>query len=699
MIDFKHNYRKLVFTINGHMLPGIILTSFSLLILFSCAKDEDEPIPLNADAGLNQYAEINETVTLDGSGSTGPEGFTYSWEYNGDIPESEISFQNKNSAKPTFVPPANGVYNFTLTISNGSSKDSDQTTVFVEDVVEIGGTLTENLELKNIQPNSGIPDYVVTSDLIVPAGITLSIVEDEVIIAFESETGIHVQQGGTLTNVYDGQNYTFNTEFTGEEGWKGILIENGTINLEQTLIVNAGKSAFADQAEAAAITLGGDQTNLISFSDNEFVNSYSYDILVTDEFPEVYRSVENNKLSYAVPIKAPITFMGFWFSENPNITPEDYDYIHLVPGGANKMDTISNVNGFSFYPQGTKFFIDGDFWAGSHIGLGRGCTILMKESAGILAEKSFLSFGSENSMITITGLDNADWKGIATRQNGPSLSFRYTRIENAGNGLINIGGLEAEAEAAIYSSQTSGVKLENCKISGSNGYGYYNDIMNLVFEPIKTTLFEDCSKGGIRINLASVNLVIQKDHGNIFELGDGVPAVLVTEANLSPEGRLHGLGNGNFYQMDTNWEVYGDFIIEAGVHLKFNTDRYFRRGFSPVVTWFEIKGTQENPVIFEGIEDVPGSWGGFLLEGYFRINGLIVTNGGGALLPGASELANIVSKYNLSNYQNQFLTNSEISKSAGWGIVVEPDTYNFEFDDPEKNNVFYDNALGDIIIL
>ena len=113
----------------------------------------------------------------------------------------------------------------------------------------------------------------------------------------------------------------------------------------------------------------------------------------------------------------------------------------------------------------------------------------------------------------------------------------------------------------------------------------------------------------------------------------------------------------------------------------------------------KIKKQMRNPVIFDGYSGTPGSWGGFLLEGYFRINGLIIKNAGEFLLPGATEKANIVSKYNLSNYQNQYLTNSEISNSAGWGIVVEPNTYNFEFDKPENNNTFNNNALGDIIVL
>ena len=430
------------FILSSYRLLGFI--SLILIISTSCKKedDKDESIQLIPNAGMVQQVEINELVTLDATGSTGPAGFSYAWTYDGDVPENEINFQNKNTAKPSFIPPSGGVYTFTLTISYQGASASDETAVLAGGSIEIGGTLTEDLVLKNVQPNSSFPDYTVTSDLIIPEGKTLSIVEDEVIIAFNAGTGIHVQQFGTLTNVYDGQNYTFNSEFTGNEGWKGILIENGIINLEQTLIVNAGKSAFENQNEAAALTLAGAQTNLVSFSDNEFVNSHSYDILVTDKFPEVYRSVENNKLSYVIPIKAPITFMGFWFSENPNITPDIYNYIHLIPSGANTMDAIANVNGFSFYPQGTKFFIDGDFWAGSAIIVGGGSTIYMKENSSILADEVLLSFGTDIDPITFTGIDHKNWKGIVSRYSG-SKSFRYTKILNAGHVIHEIGGFSS----------------------------------------------------------------------------------------------------------------------------------------------------------------------------------------------------------------------------------------------------------------
>jgi len=93
---------------------------------------------------------------------------------------------------PTFIRPENDVYSFTLTISSGGESDEDQVTIVTSGAVEIGGTLSEDLQLKNIQPDASMPDYIVSEDLIVPNGITLSIVENDVIVFFEQETGIHV---------------------------------------------------------------------------------------------------------------------------------------------------------------------------------------------------------------------------------------------------------------------------------------------------------------------------------------------------------------------------------------------------------------------------------------------------------------------------------------------------------------------------
>ena len=90
------------------------LLLFSVVLLLTQCSEDDDPIPLVANAGSNQTVNVKELVTLDGSKSEGPAGFTYQWTYNGEVPESEINFQGTTTAKPTFVPPKGVTTSFRL---------------------------------------------------------------------------------------------------------------------------------------------------------------------------------------------------------------------------------------------------------------------------------------------------------------------------------------------------------------------------------------------------------------------------------------------------------------------------------------------------------------------------------------------------------------------------------------------------------
>jgi len=574
--------------------------SFTLTVTANGISDTDHTTVVAegvlAKAGENQNVNTNSVVTLDGSESIGPEGVTYSWTYQGDVPESEINFQNKNTVKPTFTPPLSGVYNFTLTVSANGMTDTDNTTVFVEGAFVIGGTITEDLILKNIAPNAGVADYLVTSDLIIPNGLKLAIIEDEVVIEFQPGTGIIVEKGGLITNVTDDQDYTFNTEFRGDT-WKGIWINNGSVKMEQAIIVNAGKEAF-EGMEPSAVVFSGSEMELISFSNNEFVGSNMHDILVTDKFPEAIWTVKSNKLSAKVPIKAPITFMNTWHGEKPNIMPDTYDYIHLIPGGGNIKDEIIGENSYLFSPAGAKFYIDGDFWAGSTIHVYEGTTIYMKENSGIMANWfSSTSLGSPDNMATITGLDGARWKGIYLTDEKSSISggvINYAIIENAGYGIISMGGITAKEEASIYADRLL-LTIRDSEIRNSGGYGIYNEReQNFVSMNITKTTFRNTNDAAIYMLMASIGYSNYKDSENVFEMNPGVAAI---EA-FSVEGIIisqnwYDLGNDNYYLMSGNLRPAG-LSLNEGVHLKFKSGTYLKSVGDEVLF---IEGSAEKPVI------------------------------------------------------------------------------------------------------
>jgi hypothetical protein len=85
-------------------------------IVVTVIADNQPPI---ADAGSNQSVNTNAIVTLDGSGSSDPDGhlpLTYFWAQTGGLP---VTLNNPATAVPTFTAPSDlAVLTFTLTITD-----------------------------------------------------------------------------------------------------------------------------------------------------------------------------------------------------------------------------------------------------------------------------------------------------------------------------------------------------------------------------------------------------------------------------------------------------------------------------------------------------------------------------------------------------------------------------------------------------
>lgn len=679
-----------------------ILLSVSLILISGCKEDED-PIQLVANAGNSQTVKLLETVTLNGTASTGPDGFTYSWSYSGDVPESEINFQNKNSASPTFTPPTGEVYYFTLATTSGDQVSTDEVTVVASGGLEIGGTLTEDLIFIDIEPDAEVPDYMVTSDLVVPAGITLSVGDENVLVHFNQGTGLHVKDGGKLTNVLNGAEDGLNINFSGTEGegWKGVWIENGLVELHNATIEYAGKQIFEGLSEPASLILSGTETSILSMEENDIKHSFSYSVLVTDRIKgEGYFA--SNSLSYKHPMKAHISFVEHFISNYPNLYPDNYEYNIMMPSGA---DTKDEVKGYGFRFDYGKFLIDGDFWAGNDVSSAEG-TIFIKEGCGIVTEGGINFRGPVGGTMLVNGLNDAHWKGIGIIGEQKSLFLTRAIVKNGGYGILKAGNFEAEAEATIYGRAWNG-ELQESSIIDGGGFGYYNSdtVSNYISIGLRQVTFANLQKPAIRTNVPSVTrLFYVLDAGATFDLAPGVPAILV-QGNGRAELSWLGLNDDNFYLIDAiiTTDPVGGFTLGEGCHLKFRSGRSFIYNPNPNSNYASVKfsGTIENPVILEGEDDEPGSWGGVYLgggDGWFQIKHTTISNGGEFILPGATEKANVVSAYT-GNWQNQIqFHDNTISGSAGYGIVVEENTFNFEYDNPGKNNEFINNASGDVLV-
>ena len=90
--------------------------------------------PPVADAGPDQTVEEGERVTLDGTGSSDPDGdpITYSWTQTGG---THVTLSSADIANPAFRAPDDGgvEVTFQLTVSDGVLTDSAHVTITADD--------------------------------------------------------------------------------------------------------------------------------------------------------------------------------------------------------------------------------------------------------------------------------------------------------------------------------------------------------------------------------------------------------------------------------------------------------------------------------------------------------------------------------------------------------------------------------------
>src|SRR5688572_23667496 len=88
-------------------------------------------LPPVANAGPDQTVTTGQLVTLNGTGSSDPNGdpLTYSWCVKGRPVGSNATLNGSNTAQPTFTPDVSGSYVLCLTVNDGQSSSASDSVV------------------------------------------------------------------------------------------------------------------------------------------------------------------------------------------------------------------------------------------------------------------------------------------------------------------------------------------------------------------------------------------------------------------------------------------------------------------------------------------------------------------------------------------------------------------------------------------
>jgi hypothetical protein len=634
----------------------------------SCGTEEEPAPPIQLQAIItnpSQTVAPFTEVTLDGSTSTGPDGFSYEWIYQG---SETVNLSSTTEAIVTFTPEKNAIYNFSLrlTTSDGQfNETSAQITVTGAVVLDASIFTSDNITFSDIEPNPELPDYLVNEDFTIPSGKTIRINSGSIInISSVDEAGIIIN--GSLFN--DGTLYLVPSG----QLWKGVLVDGGSINNSSSLYINkAGYVAFSGQIAAGlVVTNNGVVTGEGAvFLQNNNVADYGVIITPTASFSQQFATIQISDVKYPI-----MTDMGHYSNAIfGNMYVEGYEYIHLTTPGA--QTTVGSIDGqFTF--SGKNYLIDGDFTAGSPIVMNSG-TIYMKEGAGIV--------GGEISLnsVTIKGMADASWKGIA---GSTTVYLQSSSVIGAGSATHDTGSFSTTEKAAIYASLLTGISSST--ISNSGGYGVYINSQNTNNSVVGTT-FLDITNSDVSVPFNVIGTTIQT--GNIWS--SSTPVELMS-GSQSAGSQWKSLGTGFAYLATSNIVITSGLLsLEPGVHIKFQS------GFGmDVHTTLVAEGTDVDPIILEGAGSTAGSWNGVELQGQYKVKFCTINNGGQTAPIGYTDAANVYfgSGSSISTYPqtNNSFENCSLSNSAGYGAAIKLGKY-----DPvtgTTTNTYTTNASGDI---
>lgn len=208
------------------------IVSCVLLFLSACGgSGSDAPAapatPPVAAAGSALTVNKNATVTLDGSGSSDPDGhsLTYAWTQAGGAP---VVLSSVSSPKPTFTAPsASGALTFSLVVNNGKTASSASSVV---------------ITVQNRAPVATVP-------------ATLSVA-----------TGSQVTLDGTSSSDPDQDSLTYTwTQTTGPSvslapsgaGKVSFVAPGSAATLAFSLVVSDGETSSAAATETVTVAIGG----------------------------------------------------------------------------------------------------------------------------------------------------------------------------------------------------------------------------------------------------------------------------------------------------------------------------------------------------------------------------------------------------------------------------------------------------------
>ena len=440
-----------------------------------------------ADAGLDVsvVASPSADVSLDGSGSSDPDGDTlsYAWTLDSAPSGSGATLAGASGATPTFKADLAGDYAFTLQVSDGQLTATDSVTVTATCPAPITKDVTITAPETWGVNVGNCPDYRVTGFLQVDAALTI---EPGTHVEFEANAGLWAPagNGGSIQAVGTAsQQIRFDGTDSTPGFWRSISIDEASPLTELTYVtVDGGGGAAINQADILVSNSGTLKMTHSVVSHSAKTGIYVADGTSQDALHDFAMNVYRDNGD--APLDLPSSALGgldAGSDYNPSATPNARAYINVRRGFLASSDATWPAANVPYHLQG-------------YTRVQSAHTLTIEPGADLEFEASGAYISVEGgSTLVATGTAGSPirFHGPVAGQQGQWGGLRFLNA-SYGNTLDHVevsgGGYGGAGQAdVLLSGSGETVALGNSTIADSAGWGVYVGAGNTVSPADPTT--------------------------------------------------------------------------------------------------------------------------------------------------------------------------------------------------------------------
>jgi len=479
----------------------------ALLLLTGCdstGSNGSQNQPPTADVSVSvSTVDIGTQVTVDGSGSSDPDGddLIYSWSL--DTPSgSSASISDPGAEQPTFTPDVAGDYVATLEVSDGDGSSSSSATVTAQsETVQLEGTISSD---STLTPDL---DYLVTAGLTVAEGATLTI-EPGTHLPFESGAGLYID-GVLDADGTSNEPITMTaTEGNEQSGWwQGVFSFSADPNnlLNHVEVRHAGSGSPSTVDDGGVVVAGGAALTVT----NSTIAQSGADGLLLHEENSTLDGFSNNTFSSnaEAPVNIPFTNIGAIDSDSSFPDGKTVKVWGGTIEGSRDV-TVDALSGDTPYRFARGATIGENTGGSTTVTVDPGVEMTFEADAGLYVSSGSVlaADGTSDDPITMTATEgNAQqgwWEGVFVFSNNANNLLNHVEVRHAGSGspsTVDDGGVVVAGGAALT--------VTNSTIAQSGADGLLLHEENSTLDGFSNNTFSGNAEAPVNIPFTNIGVI------------------------------------------------------------------------------------------------------------------------------------------------------------------------------------------------